>query len=78
MPSLVEPCWSSACISAEWADKNFGVQSRRADATSSQNCIGRAKANAGLAERGLYCLYEEFRRTFPRAGVVVFDESIVG
>ena len=36
------------------------------------------EANAGLAERGLYCLYEEFRRTFPRAGVVVFDESIVG
>lgn len=36
------------------------------------------EANAGLAERDLYRLYEEFRRTFPHAGVVVLDESIVG
>lgn len=36
------------------------------------------ETTAGLAERGLYRLYEESRRTFPRAGVVILDESIVG
>lgn len=35
------------------------------------------EANAGLAERGLYRLYEEFRRTFPRTGVVVLDKTII-
>lgn len=58
--------------------QNFGAHSRRTDAASSQHCVGHAQANASLAERGPYRLYEEFRRTFPRTGVVVLDESIVG
>ena len=78
MPSLIEPCWPSACISAKWSDKNFGAHSRRTDAPRANIALATPEANAGLAERGLYRLYEEFRRTFPRTGVVVLDESIVG
>lgn len=49
MPSLIEPCWSSACISAEWSDKSFGAHSRKADAASSQHCVGRARGQRRLS-----------------------------
>lgn len=78
MPSLIEPCWSPACISAEWADKISGRIAEGPTPPRASIALAAPEANAGLAERGPYRLYEEFRRTFPRAGVVVLDESIVG
>lgn len=78
MPSLIEPCWSSACISAKWSDKSFGRIAEGPTPPRASIALAAPEVNAGLAERGLYRLYEEFRRTFPRAGVVVLDKSIVG